>query len=188
MVKILAFAGSARRGSLNKKLVKVAVDGAHKAGAEVTFIDLANFEIPLYDGDLEAAEGAPDDVKRIKALIAGHDGFLIASPEHNGAFTALLKNVLDWASRREKGEPSVYKGKASVIMATSPGALGGLRGLVMLRMLLCNLGVMVLPGQKAVPRGGSAFNEDGQLVDEKMRATIKALGATLHETLLRLNG
>jgi len=186
-VKILAFAGSARRDSLNKKLVKVAAAGARDAGADVTFIDLADFDIPLYNGDLEDAEGLPDDVVRLKALMAAHDGFLISSPEYNGAFTPLLKNTLDWSSRKQdRAEPSVFAGKAAAIMATSPGALGGIRGLAMLRTLLGNLGLVVLPGQKAVPRGSGAFDERGEVTDGRTRAGVEAIGSALYETLVKL--
>jgi NAD(P)H-dependent FMN reductase len=179
MANILAFAGSARRDSLNKKLLKVAVTGAQKAGAEVTLIDLANYEMPLFNQDLEREQGMPKKAGEFKKLMSAHDGFLIASPEYNGAFSPLLKNTIDWASRSESGnEPPLvaYRGKTAAIMATSPGGLGGMRGLQMLRMLLGNLGVIVLPDQQAVPNGFKVFNDDGSMNDDKLEKRIHTLG------------
>ena len=100
-VKILAFAGSTRTESFNKKLVKIAVEGARAAGAEVTLIDLRDFPMPLYDGDLEAASGLPENAKKVKQLMISHHGFLISAPEYNSSITAVLKNTFDWVSRPE---------------------------------------------------------------------------------------
>jgi len=184
MVKILAFAGSARKDSLNKKLLRIAAAGAEAAGAEVTLVDLADFEMPLFNQDLESEQGMPDKTAEFKKLMILHDGFLIASPEYNGAFSPLLKNTIDWASRAENDdEPPLvaYCGKTAAVLATSPGGLGGMRGLVMLRMLLGNLGVIVLPDQQAVPNGFSAFNDDGSMSDEKLEKRIRTLGENLVE-------
>jgi NAD(P)H-dependent FMN reductase len=182
MVKILAFAGSSRQHSLNKKLLKIAVAGAQAAGAAVTLVDLADFEMPLFNQDLESEQGMPDNAGAFKQLMIAHDGFLIASPEYNGAFSPLLKNTIDWASRSERDdEPPLvaYRGKTAAIMATSPGGLGGMRGLVMLRMLLGNLGVIVLPDQQAVPNGIKAFNDDGSMSDKKLQKRIRTMGENL---------
>jgi chromate reductase len=182
MANILAFAGSARKESLNKKLLKVIAAGAEDAGAKVTLVDLAEFEMPLFDQDLETEKGMPDKAGEFKRLMIEHDGFLIASPEYNSAFSPLLKNTLDWASRAESDdEPSLvaFQGKAAGIVATSPGGLGGIRGLVHLRMLLGNLGVIVMPEQQAVPNGFHAFNDEGSMSDEKLEARIRRLGGKL---------
>ena len=189
-VRILAFAGSARRDSFNKKLVRVAAAGARRQGAEVTDLDLADLPLPLYDADREAAEGLPENASRLKALMAGHDGFLISSPEYNSSISGVLKNALDWASRREEGEEPLvaFAGKAAALMSASPGALGGLRGLVHLRAILGNLGMLVLPQQRAVGRAGGAFAEDGTLADPETQAAVTALGSRLAEILARLNG
>ncbi len=186
MSKILAFAGSDREGSLNKKLVKIAAAGAGEAGAEVTVVDLANYPMPIFSQDLESKEGLPENARKFKKLLIEHDGFLIASPEYNSAFSPLLKNVIDWASRGEaKDEPSLlaYRGKTAAIMATSPGGLGGIRGLVFLRMLLGNIGITVLPDQHAIPNGFDAFGENGLLIDERKQKAVMALGANLAESL-----
>ncbi len=188
-VKILAFAGSTRRDSFNKKLVRVAAEGARQAGAEVTVLDLADLPLPLFDQDLEAAEGLPENARRLKALMAGSDGFLIASPEYNSSISGVLKNAIDWASRREEGEPPLvaFADKAVALMSASPGALGGLRGLVHVRAILGNLGMLVLPRQRAVGGAFEAFNDDGTLADPKAQADVSALGARLTETLAKLN-
>ncbi|NEP45663.1 MAG: NAD(P)H-dependent oxidoreductase, partial [Okeania sp. SIO2H7] len=138
MAKILAFAGSARDGSYNKKLVRVAAEGARKAGAEVTYIDLRDLPMPLYDLDLQAKEGFPANVREFKDLMRAHQGLLIACPEYNGSITPLLKNAIDWASRPEGDEPMLacFRDKVAAIMSTSPGALGGLRGLAHVRDIL----------------------------------------------------
>ncbi len=178
MPKILAFAGSARKDSLNKKLLKIAVEGARAAGADVTLVDLADFDLPLFSQDLESEMGMPDIAGKFKRLMIAHDGFLIASPEYNSAFSPLLKNTIDWASRSESDdEPPLmaYRGKTAAILATSPGGLGGMRGLVMLRMLLGNLGVIVFPDQQAVPNGLKAFNDDGSMSDPKQEKRTRML-------------
>ncbi len=181
MAKLLFFAGSARKASLNKKLAALAGKLAREKGADVTIIDLKDFEMPLYDGDLEAEEGLPENAKRLKKLFIEHDGFFIASPEYNSSFSPLLKNTLDWISRiHEENEPSLsaYSGKIAAIAATSAGPLGGLRGLVPLRMLLGNIGVTVIPNQVAVGSGLQAFDDAGRLSDERQAgmliATIEA--------------
>lgn len=182
MTKILAFAGSGRKGSVNKKLVKIAAKAAENAGAAVTVIDLADYPMPIFNQDLEAEQGMPEKAGEFKRLLIEHDGFLIASPEYNSAFSPLLKNVIDWASRAEsKDEPPLqaYKGKFVSIMAASPGALGGLRGLVFLRMLLANIGIIVLPEQLAIPQAFKAFSDDGNLVDKSQQQAAEQLGVNL---------
>ncbi len=182
MTKILAFAGSSRKDSVNKKLVIIAAKAAKNAGAAVTVIDLADYPMPIYNQDLETEQGMPDKAHDFKQLLIEHDGFLIASPEYNSAFSPLLKNAIDWASRAEsKDEPPLqaFKGKFVSIMAASPGALGGLRGLVFLRMLLANIGMMVLPEQLAIPQAFKAFSEDGSLVNKDQQKAAEQLGINL---------
>lgn len=114
MPKILAFAGSIRKDSWNKKLIKIAARGAEEAGATVTVIDLSDYPMPMFNQDLEAEKGLPDSAGKFKRLMMEHDAFMIASPEYNSAFTPLLKNVIDWASRTEsENEPplAAYKKK-----------------------------------------------------------------------------
>lgn len=188
-VRVLAFAGSTRDESFNKRLIRIAAAGARVAGAEVTLIDLRDFPMPLYDGDLESAEGLPEAAMRLRALMREHGGFLISSPEYNSGLSAVLKNAIDWASRPMKGEVSLaaFDGKVAAIMAASPGALGGLRGLVHLRMILGNIKTLVLPGQLAVPRANEAFGDDGSLKDAVRQAAAEKLGEDLTRMLQKLD-
>ena len=182
MSRILAFAGSSREQSYNKKLVQIAAAGAEEAGAVVTVVDLADFPMPLFSQDLEDEEGMPTSAREFKKLMMDHDALMIASPEYNSGLTPLLKNAIDWASRAESEEEAslaAYQGKLAVIMAASPGALGGSRGLVVLRMLLANMGVLVLPEQQAIPRASGAFNEDGSLTNAKRQTAVLGLGSKL---------
>ncbi len=186
--RILAFAGSTRQASYNKRLVRNAAAAAQEAGAEVTLLDLREFPLPLFDEDLETAEGLPANAQKLKALFQEHHGFLIASPEYNSSITAVLKNTLDWVSRPVPGEPplAAFQDRAAALMSASPGALGGLRGLVHLRAILGNIGVLVLPEQVAVPRAFEAFDGEGRLKDERQQASVEALARRLTTTLARL--
>jgi NAD(P)H-dependent FMN reductase len=189
-VKILAFAGSLRKDSLNKKLVKLAAEGARQAGAEVTYLDLADFDLPLYNQDLEDRGGIPAQAIKLKRTFSAHQGLLISSPEYNSSISGALKNAIDWVSRPEPNEPPLrdIRGKVAALLAASPGALGGLRGLVTLRSILGNIQVTVLPNQKAVPQADKAFDEKGQLHDTKLRDEVIAIGRTLAEMTAKIHG
>lgn len=186
--RILAFAGSARKDSFNKKLVKIAVQGAKAAGAEVTYLDFRDLPLPLYDGDLEESEGLPDNARKLKAMMKAHQGFLIACPEYNSSITPLLKNAIDWTSRPEPDESSLvcFKDKVAMLMSASPGALGGLRGLIHVRSILGNIGVLVLPDQKAIGNAHQAFDEHGKLKDESQQESILQLGSKLVNVTAKL--
>lgn len=179
--KILAFAGSTRTESWNKKLIKIAAKGAQAAGAEVTLLDLREVAMPLYDGDLEAQEGIPPGARKFKDLLLAHQGILISSPEYNSSISGVLKNAIDWASRPVPGEAPLacFTGKIASLMSASPGALGGLRGLVTVRSILGNIGVVVLPDQVAVSKAHEAFAPDGSLKDPKLAAQVERLGANV---------
>lgn len=180
--KILAFAGSTRTASYNKQLVRTAADAARAAGAEVTVIDLRDLPLPLFDEDFESEHGLPENAKKLKTLFRDHDAFLIASPEYNSSITAVLKNAIDWASRGETDdEPALYayRGKTAALLSASPGALGGLRGLVHLRAILGNIGVIVLPDQVALPKAHEAFDATGKLKDERPAKQVTALAQNL---------
>ena len=186
--RILAFAGSTRKESFNKKLVKIAAGAAQSAGAEITTIDLRDLPLPLYDGDLEADEGLPGNAKKLKELFLAHQGLLISSPEYNSSISGVLKNAIDWVSRPLPGEGSLacFEGKVAALMSASPGALGGLRGLVHLRAILGNIKVLVIPEQVAVSKATDAFNADGSLKDAKQQSAIEQLGTKLAGLLLKL--
>jgi NAD(P)H-dependent FMN reductase len=187
--RILAFAGSLRAGSFNRKLVKLAAAGAEMAGAEVLHIDLKDFPLPLFDEDLETAEGLPPDARRLKELLRAHDGLLIASPEYNSSISGALKNAIDWISRPEEGRPPLdcFTGKVAGLMSAAAGGLGGMRGLPHVRAILQNIQVMVLPQMVAVPAAHEAFNDDGTLRDEKKGRAVADLGAALAETVRKLH-
>src|SRR4051812_45824702 len=102
--KILAFAGSTRTDSHNKRLIKVAIKGAEAAGAQVTYVDLRDLNLPLYDGDFETSEGLPAGARKFKDLLLANDGIMISSPEYNSSISGVLKNAIDWASRPAPGE------------------------------------------------------------------------------------
>ncbi|NOQ16486.1 MAG: FMN reductase [Methyloprofundus sp.] len=187
MSKIVFLAGSARAASLNKKLAKLAAEIAAAQGASVTFIDLKDFEMPLYNGDLEAEHGIPENAKKLKQIFVEHDGFFIASPEYNSSFSALLKNTLDWLSRPHMDNEApliAYQGKVAALGAVSPGALGGIRGLVSLRMMLGNIRVTVIPTQVAVASGMQAFDAKGKLTDSRQ---VGMLQATIDELVKTTN-
>jgi len=185
MTRILCFAGSARRASLNKKLAGVAVEAGRKAGAEVTLIDLGDFTLPLYHGDLEAESGVPLQAQQLAALIRSHAGLLIASPENNTSVSALLKNTLDWISRIK--DVPVFQGKVAGLLAASPGAFGGVRGLYHLRAILNSLGVDVIAQQFVLPRASAAFGADGHLLDARQAEQLGHVVARLVDTAARLS-
>lgn len=187
--KILALSGSLRRDSYNQKLAALLAEGARSAGAEVTVVSLRDFPLPLFDEDLEAADGKPEAAKQLKKLFAAHDGLIITSPEYNSSVTAALKNAIDWVSRSDSSdEPflSALAGKTAIISAASPGGLGGLRGLVHLRAILGNIGITVLPDQLAVGSAHSVFQADGSITDEAMAKRVQNLGAGLARQLQKM--
>ncbi|TFH87906.1 NADPH-dependent oxidoreductase [Billgrantia azerbaijanica] len=185
--RILVFAGSARQGSFNKRLARLAAGRLEALGGQPTFVDLGDYPMPLYHGDLEAEQGLPDNALALRRLLAEHDGLLIASPEYNGFITPLLKNTIDWLTRPHQGESGLklFQGKYAAVVSASPGGLGGIRSLALVRQLLGNIGVTVLPDQLAVAKAGEAF-DDGQLASDAQREKLDAICQRLIETLARL--
>lgn len=179
--RILALAGSLRAGSFNRRLLAVAADGARAAGADVTGVDLRDFPLPVYDADLESASGLPPAALALKERFRATEGLLVASPEYNAAISGTLKNVFDWVSRPAPGEKPLacFKGKVAALCAASTGALGGIRGLASVRLILGNLGVVLLPDQVALPKAAEAFDDDGNVVDPARRKSLTELGAAL---------
>lgn len=189
-IKILAFAGSLREHSYSKRVVKTAVKGAEKAGAQVDYIDLRDYMMPIYNADDQQKEFDKTALK-FQRLLNEYHGFLIASPEYNGSLSAALKNSLDWASRQsdefKMGE--VFRGKVAAIMSESPGAFGGIRSLGHLRSVLSVLGVNVLPSEIAVAKVSEMFEgNDEEMKDEKMKKTLEGLGETLVDLLKKTHG
>ncbi|MGB0718985.1 MAG: NADPH-dependent FMN reductase [Bdellovibrionales bacterium] len=169
MPKLIFFAGSARKESFNKKLAKAASEKAKSLGATVTYIDLADYPMPILCEDLESEHGLPDAAKTLKKLFIDHDGFLVACPEYNSSYTPLLKNTLDWMSRPGDDGTNCFAGKVSAIMAASPGGLGGMRMLPQLRLYLSHIamhGTSVIPKQFSLPHAGDALNDNGKLIGD----------------------
>jgi chromate reductase len=189
-VKILAFAGSLRAGSFNKMLVKIGAHAARNAGAEVTTIDLKDYPLPLYDGDLEDSQGLPENGRKLKDLFLAHQGLLLACPEYNSSISAVLKNVIDWVSRPVPGEAPLgcFAGKVAGLLSASPGAFGGMRGLTVVRSLLGNIKVLVLPEQVTVANAGEAFDGDGFLKHPKQLAGVEGVAKRLVEVVGKLAG
>lgn len=175
--KVLAIAGSTREQSVNKKLIGEAALLACQMGAQVTVIDLKNYPIPFYDGDLEQKEGMPSKAKQLRQLMIQSDVILIASPEYNGSLSAVLKNAIDWASRSEEGGSSreAFQGKKFGIMSASPGNGGGARGLKHLEAIIGNIGGIVIPQHMTLPLAYQAFDEQCHLKDEKPRKELQEL-------------
>lgn len=181
--RILAFAGSARRDSLNRKLLAVAVAETRAAGGEVTLLDLNDYALPLYHGDEEEAHGLPANATKLIGLVTAHQGLLIASPEYNSLITPLLKNTIDWITRADENP---LAGKVAAVVAASPGALGGARSLQHARHLLLHLGCHIVPAQCILPKAHEAFREDGSLAGERTRQSVATLARQLVDMARKL--
>jgi NAD(P)H-dependent FMN reductase len=182
-VSILAFAGSARKESLNQKLLIATAEAVRAAGGEVTLINLRDFPLPLYDGDLEDAAGLPDNARKLIDLIAGHGGLLIASPEYNAMITPLLKNTIDWCTR---ADDDPFSGRVAAVVSASPGAFGGINSLKLTQQLLLKLGCHVVPGVTVLPQAHKAFGADGKLTEPRALKALQELAAALVETVRKL--
>ena len=191
--KLLIFAGSTRQASFNRKLAHAAAAQARSASAEVTLIELADFDVPLYNADLEA-KGTPPDVMKLKHIMFEHPAWIICSPEYNGSYTALLKNTIDWVSSPVKSDPAwqdgfkSFTGKVVGVLSASPGAMGGLRSQSHLVPLLLNMQCWVAPKAFALGKAGEAFDADGKLISE---FHVKQLQAVIDQVLFasgRLSG
>lgn len=187
--KILAFAGSLRKDSFNKQMVKIAALGALENGADVTYIDLKDYPLPIYDQDIETEGGLPENAIKLKKLFMENDGFLIACPEYNSSITAVLKNVIDWVSRPLPNETAYlccFINKVVLFMSASPGNLGGMRGLVHVKSIFGNINSIVLPAQKSISNAGNVFSPDGKIQDPKVEQEVKDLGKELARFLIKL--
>ncbi len=178
--KLLFFPGSSRTGSHNKKLARLGAAIANANGIAATFLDLGDYPMPLYNGDLEASEGPPENARKLKAVMQRHEGVFIAAPEYNASISPLLKNTIDWISHVPKGEGEapmeVFRARVFALASASTGGMGGLRGLITLRTVLeLGLGALVLPDQFAVPRAHEAFDDDGHLKNKDSQANLKVL-------------
>lgn len=181
--KILIFSGSIRTGSRNTQLANAISKAVPEFGGAPTLVSLQDFEMPIYNGDLESGDGVPEAAKRFAALMTAHDGIIIVSPEYNASLPPLLKNVLDWVSRvkPEAGEElQPFKGPVFAIAGASPGAMGTLRNLTAMRtMLMQGFGALVVPEQLAVPQSGNAFDEDGNLIADRSKSSMESMLGSL---------
>ena len=183
--RILAFSGSARKESLNKKFLAVAVAAAREAGAEVTHLDLNDLPLPLYHGDLEDEKGIPENAQKFVKLVTEHHALLIASPEYNSQMTPLLKNTIDWATRADENP---LTGKVAAVVSASPGGLGGVRSMTLARQLLTHLGCHVLPVQCILPHADKAFDAQGKLTVPQTQKAAAAVGKGLVELTRKIHG
>lgn len=181
--RILAFAGSARRDSLNRKLLEVTIKVVEAVGGVVTLVDLNDYALPLYHGDWEATQGMPENAERLLELFREHVGLLIASPEYNAQLTPLLKNTIDWLSR---ADDNPFEGKVAAVVSASPGALGGARSLQQARQLLLHLGCHVVPAQCILPKAHEAFDEKGVLRSPRSQQSVETLAGQLVDMVKRL--
>jgi chromate reductase len=183
--KILAVSGSTRSDSLNKKLLRIACQCVRDSGADVTWIDLRDLPMPLYDSDLEQSSGVPANANKLRQLMMSHQAQLIACPEHNGSLPAVLKNALDWCSRPADGQPSLiaFRGKVVSLMAASTGPFGGIRALGHLRAIMAKMGAIVLPEDCAMSFADRAFTPDGAIVDGDLRKVVERSVSGLVRTI-----
>ena len=171
-IKILAFAASFRKGSFNKKLIHIAADLAQKRGAKVDLVDFKEFEMPLYDGDLEESQGLPKGALKLKECIEASDAMIISSPEYNFSIPGTIKNAIDWLSR---AKPVPLKDKWALLLSASPSLVGGNRGLWNLRIPFECLGTHVYPEMFSLAQAHQAFDEKDQLKDPQSLQRLEKL-------------
>lgn len=186
--RILVFAGSIRSGALSGKVAAAAAkELALIADAEVTTISLADYPLPIFNGDLEAEKGVPENAARLASLIAAQHGILISTPEYNHSLPPLLTNTLAWVSRIRHSGTVPYRHKVYAIAASSNGRIAGARAVIDLRKVLVPaLGGIVIPSRVEVPHAQHAFNESGELVDEASAKMLKATALQLVEMARRM--
>lgn len=175
MKKIIGICGSLRKGSYNKILLNIALDYLKSIGYEVKLIDLNLYQLPLFNADIEVKSGLPENVRELKEILNSSTEIVIASPEYNSAISGALKNFIDWCSRKSKPEEvaiSCFRDKRALILSTSPGKLGGLRGLYCLRDILENMKITVIPEFLAFP-GADVIFQDNSFVDNKDKIKLK---------------
>jgi chromate reductase, NAD(P)H dehydrogenase (quinone) len=182
-LKILVIPGSLRTGSLNAKLAAVAAHRLVQAGADVTRLSLADFPLPIYDGDLQTKSGVPKHAIDLKRMIGAHHGVLIVTPEYNASVPPLVKNTIDWVSRVQDTHESrgqVFRGRAFAIASASHGRLGGARSLAALRLILSACQALVIPNQLALAFADEAYDDRERL---KQTPDIEALDALVRQLI-----
>ena len=182
-LKILVIPGSLRTGSLNARLAAAAAYEFAQAGAEVTRISLADFPLPIYDGDLQNKSGVPKNAINLKRMIGAHHGVLIVTPEYNSSVPPLVKNTIDWVTRVQdapEARGQVFRECPFAIAAASAGRLGGTRALAALRLILSACHATVIPNQLALSFADQAYDDMDRL---KHPADIEALNALVRQLI-----
>lgn len=186
MVKIIVLAGSVRKESMNQKIASAASSHA-KSMIEVEYINLKDYPMPIYDGDIEMNEGVPISVKKLRKKFIKSNGFIIASPEYNSSISPLLKNVIDWLSRKDGDDENLaaFTSKIALLISASPGKLRGIRGLTCIRSILQNIGVVVFPEMLAIQLSKDHFNKDGSLVEGSEKTNLEEIVQKFCKFILR---
>ena len=182
-LKILVIPGSLRTGSLNARLAATAALEFAQAGADVTRISLADFPLPIYDGDLQGKSGVPKNAVNLKRMMSAHHGVLIVTPEYNSSVPPLVKNTIDWVSRVQDPQESrgqVFRERPFAIAAASEGRLGGTRSLAALRLILSACHATVIPNQLALSFASDAYDDMDRL---KHPADVEALDALARQLI-----
>lgn len=172
MHKILLISGSTRKGSYNKKLLDVCANLLKLRADQINTLDLSQFPLPIYNGDLEANEGIPENAKKLSFICQETGGFIIASPEYNSSIPPLLKNTIDWISRIKN---QAFRNKIVGLISASTGQWGGIRNLSHLRSIMNHVGALVIPQQFCLPEANKAFTDQGDLSNEKNLIALKTL-------------
>lgn len=186
--KILCFSGSTRSGSINQKLLDSAIKELESLDCEATLVSLADYPMPIYDGDLEAKDGIPESAFKLAKLMDEHDGYFVTCPEYNGSLSPLMKNTIDWMTRVPAEEAVPFKGKVAAIGACSPGGMGGIAMLYHLREILVRLQTLVVSEQVAVGNGFSVFDDSGKITDERSAQFLAATCQSLVTKAALLKG
>ena len=181
--RVLVMAASLRRDSLNHRLATVVAAALSARQASVRLVRMAEFPMPVYDGDLEDRDGVPPGAVALREAMKAHDAFVFCCPEYNASISGAFKNALDWVSRPHAEEPGLlpFKQKTVALMSASPGALGGLRSLNHVRAILSHVGCLVLPDQFGLPKADQAFDSDGGLMSERHQQRVEAITGCLLE-------
>jgi NAD(P)H-dependent FMN reductase len=170
-VRVLIFAASLRRGSLNDRLASLAATVAAEKGGVVDRATMADFDCPSYDHDVETAEGLPAGAQRLRERLVSADAFIIASPEYNASMPGVLKNVIDWTSRYR---PQPFNGRQGLLLSASPSMAGGNRGLWALRVPLEHLGARVYPDMYSLSQAHEAFDPDGRIANSTLQQRFES--------------
>jgi len=193
-IRLLIIAGSERAGAYSRALARVAAAAARRDGCDVTEFDLRALALPIYDGDLEHAAGVPAAALQLRDALRSHDAMLLVTPEYNGFPTPLVLNAFDWMSRipaTADGGPGLAAtaNKPAALLSSSPGMLGGLRAMTLMRQYLQgNFAMIVVPQQFALARAAEAFDDAGALKDAKAQQSVEHVLAAIGDLAVALKG